>query len=153
VIAARWFGTRRRLRIKRRFGSRSPFGTKRRFRSKRRFGSKERGSASVWVLAVGLTVVAVGVFGASVGAAVVARHQAQAAADLGALAAAVHAVEGQEAACARATAIVTANGGRMVSCQVEGLEAVVGAEVDAAGLAATFRPASAKARAGPVTST
>lgn len=112
----------------------------------------ERGSASVWVLGVGLAVVAVGVFGASIGAAVVARHKAQAAADLGALAAAVHALEGREAACAEAAAIITANGGRMVSCQVDGLEATVGAEADAAGLAASFDPAVAKARAGPVTS-
>jgi secretion/DNA translocation related TadE-like protein len=104
------------------------------------------------VLGVGLTVVAVGVFGASIGAAIVARHKAQAAADLGALAAAVHALEGREAACAKAAEIIAANGGRMVSCRIDGLDATVGAQVDAAGLAAALRPAAAKARAGPVAS-
>ena len=103
----------------------------------------------MWVLAVGLVVVLFGGFGASIGAAVVARHRAQAAADLGALAAAVHALEGSDAACARAGAVVSANASRMVSCEVNGLEAVVTAESDAAGLAAMLRPARASARAGP----
>ncbi|MGH3714392.1 MAG: Rv3654c family TadE-like protein [Micromonosporaceae bacterium] len=109
----------------------------------------ERGSASIWVLAVGLAVVAVGLFGASYGAAVVARHRAQAAADLGALSAAVHAVEGEAAACRHAERTVTANRARMASCRVEGLEAVVTAEVVAAGPAASLGPAQGRARAGP----
>ncbi len=102
------------------------------------------------MLAVGLAVVAVGAMGASIGAAVVARHQAQAAADLGALAAAVHALEGPEAACARAARIVSANDARMVSCEVAGLEAVVTAEADPVGLAGVMAgSARASARAGP----
>lgn len=117
----------------------------------RRPGRGERGSASVWVLAVGVAVVVFGAFGASIGAAVVARHQAQAAADLGALAAAAHAVEGAHVACARAARVVSANDARMITCTVTGLEAVVSAEMRAAGLAASLRPARASARAGPAT--
>lgn len=109
----------------------------------------DRGSASVWLLAVGLAVVAFGSMAASVGAAVVARHQAQAAADLGALAAAVHSVEGPESACGEARRLVAANQARMVSCVMTGPEAVVTAEVAAAGLAAAIGPARASARAGP----
>ncbi len=108
----------------------------------------ERGSATVWVLAVGLCVVAVGGFGAQLGAAVVARHQAQAAADLGALSAAVHAMEGEVTACGYARRTVAANHAALVFCRLEGMEAVVSAQVSAAGLAG-YRPARAGARAGP----
>lgn len=109
---------------------------------------RDRGSATVWVLGVGLAVVSVGVFGAQIGAAVVARHQAQSAADLGALSAALHAVEGETSACGYARRTVAANHADLMSCRLYGLEAVVGAQVSAAGLAA-YRPAQAKARAGP----
>lgn len=111
-------------------------------------GRRDRGSATVWVLAVGLVVVSVGIFGAQFGAAVVARHQAQSAADLGALSAALHAVEGEPAACRYAARTVAANHADLVSCRVQGLEAVVSAAVAGAGLTA-YRPAQATARAGP----
>ncbi|GID30120.1 hypothetical protein Abr02nite_51030 [Paractinoplanes brasiliensis] len=102
------------------------------------------------MLAIGLTLVAAGVFGAGVGAARVGRHQARAAADLGALAGGAKAVFGAEVACPRAAQFVGANRGRLTSCVVEGLEIVVRVEVDvrvALGLTLT---AVATARAGPV---
>jgi secretion/DNA translocation related TadE-like protein len=107
----------------------------------------------VWVLALGAAVVAVAGFGASVGAAIVARHQAQAAADLGALSAAGHALEGATAACRHAARVVSANQGQLVRCQVTGLEAVVVTRVRAAGPAAVLPPAEARSRAGPVAAT
>lgn len=110
----------------------------------------DRGAASVWLLALGVAVVAVAVFGASIGAAIIARHQAQTAADLGALSAAVHAVEGATAACGHATRVVSANHARMVECRVVGLEAVVSVRRRAAGLAAALPHALARSRAGPV---
>jgi secretion/DNA translocation related TadE-like protein len=110
----------------------------------------DRGAASVWLLALGVAVVAMAAFGASVGAAIVARHQAQTAADLGALSAAVHAVEGSTAACGHATRVVSANHAQMVQCRVVGLEAVVSVRRRAAGLAAALPHALARSRAGPV---
>jgi secretion/DNA translocation related TadE-like protein len=108
---------------------------------------RERGSASILVLAIGLLLVAAGTAGAAVGAARVGRHQARTAADLGALAGAVHVIEGRTVACAEAEQLVTANGGVLVSCEVRDLDLVVRVEVVVPGLPG---PARAAARAGPV---
>jgi secretion/DNA translocation related TadE-like protein len=97
------------------------------------------------VLAVGLVLVAAGVAGAAVGAARVGRHEARTAADLGALAGAQRAVEGQPVACAAAARFVTANGAVMTSCDVQGREVVIQVEVPTMG-----RRARAAARAGPM---
>jgi secretion/DNA translocation related TadE-like protein len=104
----------------------------------------------VFVLAVGLVMVAAGLAGAAVGVARTGRHRAQVAADLGALAGAMHAIEGTPAACAAAARYVAANGGAMSSCTVEGLEIVVGVQVKVTGLPGPAREAHAAARAGPV---
>ncbi|SFF59194.1 helicase/secretion neighborhood TadE-like protein [Actinoplanes philippinensis] len=108
----------------------------------------DRGAASIFVLAVGLVLIGVALVVVAGGAARIARHQAQAAADFGALAGGAHAIEGQAAACAVAARYVQANHGRMAGCAVEGLEIVVHVEVRL-----DFYPASAgaAARAGPVT--
>lgn len=111
---------------------------------------RDRGAASILVLAIGLMVVAAGLAGAAVGAARVGRHQARVAADLGALAGAVRAVEGEQVACARAGEFVDANGARLASCRLEGLELVVGVEVSVTPLPGLLRSATAGARAGPV---
>jgi len=103
----------------------------------------------VWLLAAGLLVVLLSLAVAGVGAAVVARHRAQAAADLGALAGAAHAIEGEEIACRHAATIVVANRGRLVACWLEDLDVLVTAEVRPSGYAATAGPARASARAGP----
>jgi len=94
-------------------------------------------------------LVAVTVGGAHVGAAIVARHRAQAAADLAALAAAASIVEGEAHACARAVELARAMGTAAVSCSVDGLDVVV--TVDAPTDVSVFRmgPARAVARAGP----
>ena len=109
--------------------------------------ASERGSASILVLAIGLLLVAAGAAGAAVGAARVARHQARTAADLGALAGAIHVIEGRAVACAAAERLVIANGAAIVSCEVRDLDLVVRVEVDVPGLPG---PARAAARAGPV---
>jgi secretion/DNA translocation related TadE-like protein len=104
----------------------------------------------VLVLAVGVVLVATGMFGATLGAAHVASHRAQAAADLGALAGATRAVEGPAAACARAAELVTANGGRLTHCRLEGMDLTVTVAVSPAAAAGIGRAATATARAGPV---
>ncbi len=82
------------------------------------------------------------------GGAMIARHQAETAADLGALAGAVHALEGQVAACSAASAVVTANHGSLTACTLDGLDL----RVEVSAPAPTWgQNASARARAGPVT--
>jgi secretion/DNA translocation related TadE-like protein len=83
--------------------------------------------------------------GAYLGSVVVARHRAQAAADLAALAGAARLPSGVAAACARATAVAHEMRVDNAQCAVDGLDVVVIAQVDVAF--ATL--AQAAARAGP----
>ncbi|PRY43166.1 secretion/DNA translocation related TadE-like protein [Geodermatophilus tzadiensis] len=113
---------------------------------------RERGSATVWTVALAGVLAAIGLAAVLVGAAVVARHRAGSAADLAALAAASRAVAGDPAACDTAGEVARANGAALTACTV-GDGAVV--EVDVAvtvplGPLGT-RTARALARAGPVT--
>jgi len=101
------------------------------------------------VLAVGLLCVLVAASFAAAGAAIVARHRAQSAADLAALAAAVHLAEGPDPACGQARRIASANRARLVSCRVVGSDVIVTTEVRPAGVAALAGVARAHARAGP----
>ena len=113
-------------------------------------GSAQSGGASVLLLGVGLALLLVALGGQSIGAAAVARHRAGLAADLGALAGALHVQEGTVVACARARAVVTANGGRLVGCTVTGSYLVAVVQVRPAGPAARIGSAVARAKAGPV---
>jgi secretion/DNA translocation related TadE-like protein len=95
-----------------------------------------------------LSVTAGGLY---VGSAVVARHRAQASADLAALAAAAALPAGVETACQRTAQVLREMRARAVDCAVTGLDVVVTAEV-AMGFprwGAGF--ARASARAGPMT--
>ncbi|MDO3683462.1 Rv3654c family TadE-like protein [Micromonospora sp. C28ISP2-4] len=112
----------------------------------------DRGGATVCLLAIGLVFVLVGVFGAALGAARCARHQARNAADFGALAGAGQVLDGADAACARAADLVSANGGRMTGCRVDGLDLIVTARVRVAPLPGLTRDAAATSRAGPARS-
>jgi len=84
---------------------------------------------------------------AYLGAAVVARHRAQAAADLAALAAAARLATGPETACAQAKLVAREMRAGTTGCTVEDLDVVVTIEVPLAvgGLGS----ARAAARAGP----
>lgn len=112
----------------------------------------DRGAASLLLLAVGLSLVSFAVGGAAVGAARIARHEARTAADFGALAGAARAFEGAEAACSRAAELVSVNGARMTSCELDGLEVTVRAEITVTPLPGVIRQVTAAARAGPVLS-
>ena len=109
-----------------------------------------RGSASVYVLTAAAVVLLAGTAATLIGSAVVARHRAAAAADLGALAAAGSAHLGPAEACATAGRVVRANGARLAGCRVEGPDAVVTAAVRPAGPGARWGEAVVSARAGPV---
>jgi secretion/DNA translocation related TadE-like protein len=98
------------------------------------------------MVAVLLSITLGGVY---LGSAVVARHRAQSAADLAALAAAERLVAGRETACAWATAVADRTKGRVTSCTVEALDVVVTVEVDVRLGRWGLRAARGAARAGP----
>lgn len=95
------------------------------------------------MVAVLLSVTGAGCY---LGSVVVARHRAQSAADLGALAGAARLPQGASAACARATTVSREMRVGEVGCEVDGLDVIVTVEVGVvfAGVA------RASARAGPV---
>jgi secretion/DNA translocation related TadE-like protein len=106
----------------------------------------DRGSGSIWVLALGLVVVLAGLVGMYRGSAVVGRHRAEAAADFAALAAAAKVLE---VACASAGTVAAANGARLVSCAVDGSIATVTTAVALRGVLPGDFVATGRARAGP----
>lgn len=79
--------------------------------------------------------------GFHVGSAVVARHRAQSAADLAALAAATRLPEGVEAACSQASLIAHSMGAAVVDCSADDLDVVVTVAAGKAGAAARAGPA------------
>jgi secretion/DNA translocation related TadE-like protein len=97
-----------------------------------------------------IVLVVISLGGVAVGSAVIARHRAQAAADLGALAAAGRIALGGDAACASAASIARRMGATIASCAVDGLDVVVSAEVAAELGRWGVGTARAAARAGPV---
>ena len=113
-------------------------------------GDRERGSATVWTVALAGVLAAVGLAAVLVGAAVVARHRAGSAADLAALAAASRAVVGDPAACATAGEVAQANGAALTGCTVGGGVVEVSVEVGVRLGPLGSRRAAAVARAGPV---
>ncbi|MFY1618907.1 Rv3654c family TadE-like protein [Micromonospora sp. WMMD736] len=110
----------------------------------------ERGGATILLLALGLVFVLVGTFGAAVAATGMAAQRAAVAADLGALAGATRALDGDLTACAYATDIAQRNDGRLVDCVVDGLEVLVTVEVAFTPVPGLTRVATSTARAGPV---
>jgi secretion/DNA translocation related TadE-like protein len=84
-----------------------------------------------------------------VGSAVIARHRAQSAADLAALAAAGRLSQGATAACSYASAVAHAVQANITRCVVEELDVVVAVEVRVDLGRFGFGPARATARAGP----
>ncbi|MGD1224750.1 Rv3654c family TadE-like protein [Streptomyces krungchingensis] len=109
--------------------------------------ASDAGSATVWT--VGAIAALCVVFGAvlAMGQAVVVRHSAAGAADLAALAAADHWMDGGTGACALAERVARAQGARLVRCGVEGEVSDVTAAAGRGPFAAEVR-----ARAGPAAS-
>jgi secretion/DNA translocation related TadE-like protein len=111
----------------------------------------EAGSATVLAAAaVGVLVLLLGL-GLQLGAGTLARHRAESAADLAALAGAHEAVRGADVACGRAVAVVERNGGRLLTCSVDGWTVTVVAAAPCACLPSVSGDATGRARAGPVT--
>ncbi|SEO42445.1 Rv3654c family TadE-like protein [Actinacidiphila rubida] len=104
----------------------------------------DRGSATVWSL--GSIGVLLALFAAALfmSQAVVARHRAGGAADLAALAAADHALDGSRTACRLAAEVAEAQGGRLRGCQVAGEVAEVVVQVGGARVRSRAGPADAE---------
>lgn len=94
-------------------------------------------------------LLAVTVGGLSVGSAVIARHRAQAAADLASLAAAGRLADGADAACAEASMVARAMNTAVTRCGVEQLDVVVTVDAMVVLGRLGIGPARAAARAGP----
>lgn len=94
-------------------------------------------------------VLAITFAGVCVGSVVVARHHAQAVADLAALAAADELPAGPEQACARADGVARAMNAGLAQCDVDGLDVLVTVEVPVSLARGFVGPARAGARAGP----
>ncbi|MGY4709772.1 Rv3654c family TadE-like protein [Mycolicibacterium sp. CBM1] len=107
----------------------------------------DTGAATVLAAVLITVLVAVTVAGVQIGGAVVARHRAQAAADLAALAAAVWLPGGTAAACREAAGVTHAMGAALGACDVEELDVVVTVDVATGRLLGGV--AKARARAGP----
>jgi secretion/DNA translocation related TadE-like protein len=111
---------------------------------------RDRGSVTIWAAALAGLIW----FGSSAavlyGSAIAGRHQTETAADLAALAAAVHVPDGSGDACATAGTIARRNGGSLRSCRVVGddAEVTVSRRVRLGSLG--LLTAVARARAGPV---
>jgi secretion/DNA translocation related TadE-like protein len=109
----------------------------------------DRGSGALWVLAVSMIVVLSAALGAVRGIAALARHRAESAADLAALAGAIHAVSGVDDACGVARSIAAGNAATVARCDVDGSIVTVTVSCSLAGGLGRWH-AQASARAGPV---
>jgi len=95
-------------------------------------------------------LLAITVGGLCVGAAVIARHRAQSAADLASLAAAGRLADGSDNACSRASALARDMRTTVTHCVVEDLDVVVTVETRVTLGRIAMGSARATARAGPV---
>ena len=82
--------------------------------------SADRGSATLVAVAMVAVLLAITVACVYLGSAVTARHRAQAAADLAALAAAGRLAQGADAACAHAVAVAVAMQATVADCALDG---------------------------------
>lgn len=111
--------------------------------------ARDRGSATVLVLALAVLLAGAATVLASLGAVAVARHRAASAADLASLAAADRSLLGQQAACAAAARVALAVSAELTSCLLEGDRVIVAVRVRPAGRLGALGSAEAVARAGP----
>ncbi len=111
--------------------------------------SDDRGVATVWVAGAIAVLVSMTVFGLHFGEAMVARHQAESAADLAALAGAATAVAGEQYACSQARRVTDRMRVQLASCQLRGWDVLVEATAHPRNWPAPLDAATARARAGP----
>lgn len=110
----------------------------------------DRGAATIWAAGGIAAVLVVMTLLLGFGSATVTRHRAASAADLAALAAAAHAISGQERACTRARWVTDRMQVQLTGCRLRGWEAFVEVAASPPSLIAGFGRAEARAHAGPV---
>lgn len=110
----------------------------------------DRGAATVWAAGAIAGLMSLTVFGLYLGGALVARHQAESAADLAALAGAGSVVAGEQYACARARRVTDRMGVRLASCRARGWDVLVEVVARPGGRLGGLGDATSRARAGPV---
>ncbi|WP_327678474.1 Rv3654c family TadE-like protein [Kitasatospora sp. NBC_00458] len=117
-------------------------------------GRSDTGSGTVWLVVCALLGCAAFTVVLSAGAVVGARHRAESAADLSALAAAGGLLLDTDGGCGRAGAVAAAQSATVVSCSVDreadAVEVVAEVQVTGLPLRLPVGPARARARAGPV---
>ncbi|HEY5032393.1 MAG TPA: Rv3654c family TadE-like protein [Actinomycetes bacterium] len=112
----------------------------------------ERGSSTIWVLACVLLTAAASVVVLTSGFVTVDRARAASIADEAALAAARHAVQGPDQACAWARRVARASAATVSRCRVAVDDSVsVEVSVPLLGPLARLPPVTVRARAGPPT--
>ncbi|MEV0228510.1 Rv3654c family TadE-like protein [Nonomuraea sp. NPDC050786] len=111
--------------------------------------TRERGSATLWGVALMGILMTVAAGFATVGSARVALHRANSAADLSALAAAKLAMTDPAAACARAAALAAQNGVELTRCQITQEIADVWTSLPVSLPLLGTRTLTGRARAGP----
>ena len=109
----------------------------------------EAGFATIVVLGLAGALLAFGALLASLGAVAVARHRAAAAADLAALAAAGHLIDGTDQACSAASSVARDQGATLLTCISDGRTVTVVAEARPPGSLGRLGAARSTARAGP----
>jgi secretion/DNA translocation related TadE-like protein len=109
----------------------------------------DRGSATVWCVALMGLLFSVAMAFAYLGAARVTDHRAQSAADMSALAAAGRALVDPEDACSHAAHLAERNGARLLRCTIEDSIAEVTASVPLSLPGMKPSVALGRARAGP----
>ncbi|WP_281394176.1 Rv3654c family TadE-like protein [Nonomuraea muscovyensis] len=109
----------------------------------------DRGSATLWGVALMGLLMAVATALATVGSVRVARHKVNDAADLSALAAARLAIADPEGACARAAALAVDNGVNLVKCEINDEVADVWTSLSITVPLVGARELTGRARAGP----
>lgn len=112
-------------------------------------GAGERGAATVLGAFLAAVLLTVTVALTAVASAVVARHRAQAGADLAALAAALMLPEGSAPACGQAATVLRSMRIPLADCAVEGLDVIITATVPVRLGRWQLGTARAGARAGP----
>lgn len=112
--------------------------------------SRDRGGITVWLAGLVALLALGSVAGTAHGAAVLARHRVETAADLAALAAAVHVVDGEPGACAIGRDFAARNGGALTACVVSGEDVEVEVHREVTLRILGVQVAVARARAGPV---
>ncbi len=108
--------------------------------------TRERGSGTVLILAVLSVAALLAIAAGLVGRAVTARHRAQSAADLAALAAAA---AWPQPSCTEAARVAAANGGVLIGCLPGSAGSVTVTVLVPVQILSGLSPARATARAGP----